>query len=170
MNVWTARKRSARAAACANSRGGVKIPSEHLKLLLEAAMCAPSAVNSRPWEFFIAESEEAKAALMAAHPASRMLATASLAIVVCGRPELQPNFEFWPQDCAAAVENILLQATALGYGSCWCGCFPAQPRTDAVRRALGGNSVPVAIVAIGVPDEQPAQKGFFDPDRVRFMR
>ena len=149
---------------------GVKIPSEHLKLLLEAAMCAPSAVNSRPWEFFIAESEEAKAALMAAHPASRMLATASLAIVVCGRPELQPNFEFWPQDCAAAVENILLQATALGYGSCWRGCFPAQPRTDAVRRALGGNNVPVAIVAIGVPAEQPAQKGFFDPDRVRFMR
>ena len=92
---------------------GVKIPSEHLKLLLEAAMCAPSAVNSRPWEFFIAESEEAKASLMAAHPASRMLATASLAIVVCGRPDLQPNFEFWPQDCAAATENILLQATGL---------------------------------------------------------
>lgn len=149
---------------------GVKIPSEHLKLLLEAAMCAPSAVNSRPWEFFIAESEEAKASLMAAHPASRMLATASLAIVVCGRPDLQPNFEFWPQDCAAATENILLQATALGYGSCWCGCYPAQPRTDAVRKALGTNGVPVSIIAIGVPDEQPAMKGYFDPDRVRFMR
>ena len=89
---------------------GVKIPSEHLKLLLEAAMCAPSAVNSRPWEFFIAESEEAKASLMAAHPASRMLATASLAIVVCGRPGPQANLEFLPQGCAAATENILLQA------------------------------------------------------------
>ena len=133
-------------------------------------MLAPSAVNSRPWEFFIAESEEAKASLMAAHPASHMLATASLAIVVCGRPDLQPNFEFWPQDCAAATENILLQATALGYGSCWCGCYPAQDRTDAVRKALGTNGGPVSIIAIGVPDEQPAMKGYFDPDRVRFMR
>ena len=149
---------------------GVKIPSEHLRLLLEAAMMAPSAVNSRPWEFFIAESDEAKGALMAAHPACRMLETASLAIVVVGRPDLQPNFDFWPQDCAAATENILPQATALGYGSCWCGCYPARPRTDEVCKALGTNGVPVSIVAIGVPDEQPAAKGFFDPDRVRFMR
>ena len=73
---------------------GVKIPSEHLRLLLEAAMMAPSAVNSRPWEFFIAESDEAKGALMAAHPACRMLETASLAIVEVGRPDLQPNFDF----------------------------------------------------------------------------
>ena len=149
---------------------GEKIPAEHIRMMLEAAMSAPSAVNSRPWEFYVTERDEIKERLMQAHPASRMLETASAAIIVCGRPDLQPGHGFWPQDCGAAIENILLQATALGYGSCWCGCFPEQPRTDAVRRALRGNSVPVAIVAIGVPAEQSAQKGFLDPDRVRFMR
>ena len=148
---------------------GEKIPAEHMHMLLEAAMLAPSAVNSRPWEFYVTESEEVLQKLMAAHPASRMLATASAAIVVCGRPDLQPNHGFWPQDCGAAVENILLQATALGYGTCWCGCYPSEPRTSNVRAVLGCESVPVAIVAVGMPDEAPAQKGFYDETRVHFL-
>ena len=69
---------------------GAAIPREDVEALLEAAMLAPSAVNSRPWEFYCTDSAERKAQLMAAHPASRMLETASWAIVVCGRPDLQP--------------------------------------------------------------------------------
>ena len=34
--------------------------------------------------------------------------------------------EYWIQDAAAASENILLQATALGLGSCWCGIHPQK--------------------------------------------
>lgn len=48
---------------------GVKIPSEHLRLRLEAAMMAPSAVNSRPWEFYVVERRETLERLMQAHPA-----------------------------------------------------------------------------------------------------
>lgn len=84
---------------------GAAIPREDVEALLEAAMLAPSAVNSRPWEFYCTDSAERKAQLMAAHPASRMLETASWAIVVCGRPDLQPRHGYWPQDCAAAVEK-----------------------------------------------------------------
>ena len=93
---------------------GEKIPAEHIRMMLEAAMSAPSAVNSRPWEFYVTESDEIKERLMQAHPASRMLETASAAIIVCGRPDLQPKHGYWPQDCGAAVENILLQATGAG--------------------------------------------------------
>lgn len=106
---------------------------------------------------------------MQAHPASRMLETASAAIIVCGRPDLQPGHGFWPQDCGAAIENILLQATALGYGTCWCGCYPTEPRTSQVQEVLGCESIPVAVVAVGVPDESPARKGFYDETRVKFI-
>lgn len=148
---------------------GAAIPREDVEALLEAAMLAPSAVNSRPWEFYCTDSAERKAQLMAAHPASRMLETASWAIVVCGRPDLQPRHGYWPQDCAAAVENILLRAVELGYGACWCGCYPSEPRTGDIRAVLGCTSVPVAMIALGVPDEAPAQKGFYDPERVTFL-
>lgn len=70
---------------------GADIPRRDVETLLEAAMMAPSAVNSRPWEFYATDREEIKRALMQAHPACKMLETASWAIVVCGRPDLQPT-------------------------------------------------------------------------------
>ena len=132
---------------------GAIIPQTDIEKLLSAAMHAPSAVNSRPWEFYCTDKEDVKAALMRAHPASRMLETASWAIVVCARPELQPRHGYWPQDCGAAVENILLAARG----------------TDDVKKAIGCDSVPVGIVAVGVPDEEPAAKGFYDAERVKFI-
>lgn len=36
---------------------GAAIPAEHIHLMLEAAMYAPSAVNSRPWEFYVTDKE-----------------------------------------------------------------------------------------------------------------
>lgn len=148
---------------------GADIPRRDVETLLEAAMMAPSAVNSRPWEFYATDREEIKRALMQAHPACKMLETASWAIVVCGRPDLQPRHGFWPQDCGAAIENMLLAARAMGYGTCWCGCYPSEPRTENVKAVLGCASVPVAIVALGVPDECPDARGFYDPERVRFI-
>ena len=106
---------------------GASIPRPDVEAMLEAAMMAPSARNLRPWEFFVVENPELKAQLRAAHPFASMLDTASLAIVVCGRPEDQKGVVsgYWPLDCGAAVENLLLQAVALGYGACWCGCWPS---------------------------------------------
>lgn len=145
------------------------VPREQIERLLEAAMLAPSAVNSRPWEFVVTDKREILQRLTEAHPASKMLLTASWAIAVCGRPDLQPKHNFWQQDCAAATENILLAAADMGLGTCWCGCYPAEPRTSEVQKVLGVTSVPVALIAVGVPDEAPAQKGFYDPSRVTFL-
>ena len=150
---------------------GASIPRPDVEAMLEAAMMAPSARNLRPWEFFVVENPELKARLRAAHPFASMLDTASLAIVVCGRPEDQKGVVsgYWPLDCGAAVENLLLQAAALGYGACWCGCWPVQERADEIAGILGTQAVPVALVAVGAPDEEPLARGFYDPARVTWM-
>lgn len=149
----------------------VKIPQEHVMLLLEAAMMAPSACNTRPWEFVVAESREVKEKIMGAMPFAQMLGTASLGIVVCGRPGVQEKVcpGFWPQDCAAAVMNILLAAKELGYGTCWCGCYPLEHRVEEMKRILDVNSVPLAVVAVGEADEAPAARGFLDERHVKWM-
>lgn len=147
------------------------VPEEHIHMLLEAAMMAPSACNTRPWEFFVTKKTEIKEALMQAQPYSKMLKTAPVAIIVCGRPDLQEGKcnDYWPQDCGAAIENILLQAKDLGYGTCWCGCYPVMDRVTAIQEILHTESIPVAIVAVGVADEAPAARGFFDPERVTYL-
>ena len=150
---------------------GVPVPRADVEAMLEAAMMAPSACNMRPWEFFVVENPGLKERLKNAHPYAAMLGDAALAIVVCARPEDQAGVceGYWPLDCGAAVENLLLQAAALGYGTCWCGCWPLEDRAAAVRDVLGVKSVPVARISVGVPDEDPPARGFYQADKVTWL-
>ncbi len=152
---------------------GVSIPKAHIEQMLEAAMCAPSAVNSRPWEYVVVESADTRAALTRIQPYCRSLPEASLGIVVCGLPGAWPDAPgegFWPQDCGAAVENLLLEATGLGYGTCWCGLYPNRSYAEATAQLLGVTSTPVALVIVGKAAEEPTPKGHFDPAKVRYLR
>lgn len=150
---------------------GAQIPEEHLKLMLEAAMMAPSACNTRPWDFTVVKSLSKREEIAAAHPYAGMVTRASLAVVVGARPDLLPKgmHAFWPQDCAAATENLLIQAAALGYGAVWCGVYPDARRVEEIKNIVGGESVPFCVVAVGVPDEKPAARGCYDPQRVRIL-
>ena len=145
------------------------IPQEHIDLMLEAAMSAPSARNSRPWEFVVVENADIRQKITQVHPYCRSLPDASLGIVVCGFPSASGE-EFWPQDCAAAAQNLLLQATELGYGTCWCGIYPDKARSLSFANLLGVTSIPQALIIVGVADESPARRGFLDQSRVRYLR
>lgn len=147
------------------------IPKDHVVQILEAAMMAPSACNTRPWEFVVVENREKIDELHAVHPYTSMLTTASMAIIICAKPELQEGIcnGFFPQDCGAAAQNILLAAKELGYGTCWCGVYPNEDRSDAIRKVIDVTSVPFALIALGVPDEEPAARGFYDETRVKWL-
>lgn len=149
----------------------VKIPREHFEQMLTAAMMAPSACNTRPWEFVVVEDEELKKQLAKAQPFCKHLLQASAAIVVCARPPVLNVVAkgFWPQDCAAATQNILLQAQELGYGTCWCGLYPNESTVSKVAKLLDVSSKPFSLIVVGKADEQPDARGFYDEKRVRFI-
>ena len=65
---------------------GAEIPMEDIKAMLEAAMLAPSARNCRPWGFTVIRDRDIMTKIMDISPYTKMMETASLAIVVCGRP------------------------------------------------------------------------------------
>lgn len=136
--------------------------------LLRSAMAAPSAGNEQPWHFIVVRSSEKRNAVAQVHPYAQMVKQASLAIVVCGDPRLQKYEGFWVQDCAAAVENLLLAANALGLGSVWCGVHPASEREAALKDIFGIplEIIPFAVVAVGYPAEQPASVNRYKQERV----
>lgn len=154
-------------------KSDVPVADEHIRQMLEAAMMAPSACNARPWEFVVVKNKELFPRIMKAMPFAGMLKTAPLAIVVCGRPELSQSAcrgnEFWPQDCGAAVQNLLLAAKELGYGTCWCGCYPIMERVQMMQEVLDVTSVPLAVIAVGAADESPAARGYYDEARVKVL-
>ena len=148
-----------------------EVPQEDIKEIISAAMHAPSAVNSRPWEFYVIRDQKVKEQLVEAHPYAAHLLKASFGIVVCGVPEKREKigYMFWPLDCGAAIENMLLMAKELGYGSCWCGIYPAEDRVNKVQDILKTENIPVAIIPFGKAAEEPGARGYYDEEIVHWM-
>jgi nitroreductase len=141
------------------------VTPEEIQALLEAGMAAPSASNRRPWHMVTVTDRETLTALAEAHPYGKMTAHAGVAIAVCGDLSISPDY--WVQDCAAATENILIAATALGLGSVWLGCHPNDDRELAIRAVLG---IPeeigiLSLIAIGRPAESKPRRTQYDPSR-----
>ncbi|MCL1998856.1 MAG: nitroreductase family protein [Turicibacter sp.] len=148
---------------------GAEVSDEQIKILLEAAMLAPSACNTRPWEFIVVKNREKLDKIREFHPYTGMLATASLAIVIVALPQKQNapiSSGYFPQDCGAATQNILLQALDLGLGACWCGVYPKEDRISELASILNIDNLPFCVIAIGVPDESPEARGKYEESKV----
>ena len=97
-------------------------------------------------------------------------ATAAIVIVALPQSESLPS-DFYPQDCGAATQNILLEAVSLGLGACWCGVYPKADRVAEFREIFGIREpkIPFNVIAIGTPDEAPERRGFFDVAKVTYI-
>lgn len=142
--------------------------------LLEAAMAAPSAMTKDPWRFVVVREHSTLAKLGAALAGGKMLATATLGIVVCGDMDtvLDRQLSFLLQDCSAAIENLLLAAHALGLGGCWVGVHPDEAAVHRLKQQLSlpASIVPIAVMALGLPGEQPSPRTRFNRDYVHFEK
>lgn len=149
---------------------GQAIPESVVTDLLEAAMAAPSAVAKDPWHFVVLRSRAAMDSLATALPNGQMLKGAAAAFIVCGDLQQAHDQElsFLLQDCSAAIENILLAASALGLGACWLGIHPREERITAVRRlfSLPEDAVPVAGIALGWPAQESPARTRYNPAKI----
>jgi len=138
-------------------------------------MLAPSAVNSRPWEFIVVKNRDKLDAVAEVLPSSQMLKTASAAIIVTANPNALngtklEGAEMWQHDCGAAAQNILLQATHMNLGTCWCGLHPFKEKMLGVSKLfdIAKNRIPFCIIAVGVAAESFGSRGFYDEKKVRW--
>ncbi len=148
------------------------VAEEDIRELLKAAMAAPSAAASDPWQFVVLRDPSMLVRLSEGLPHGRHLAQAPLGILVCGDTELahHKQLAYLLQDCSAAIENLLLAASMMGLGACWLGVHPNAQRVNCVRRlfTLPQAIVPVAVVAVGHPDEQPRSRTRFREEAVHW--
>jgi len=144
------------------------IPEEAIHALLQAGMAAHSAGDQRPWHFVVIQDQEARNRIAAMDPFAHMVLESPTAILVCGDPTLQKHQGFWVQDCAAATENILIEAHLLGLGVVWLGVYPVEGRVQSLRRLLGlpEKVMPFALVPVGYPAEHREPGDRYDDSRV----
>ena len=146
------------------------ISKADIETMLRAGMAAPTAVNKQPWHF-VAVTDKTKLAELAGRRG--IIKQAGVAIVVCGNLDKAmqgPAQAFWIQDCSAATENILLAANALGLGAVWTGCYPMDDRVAEVSKVLKlpETIVPLCVIVIGHPAEQPKPKDKWKSENVSY--
>jgi nitroreductase len=130
---------------------GASIPREHLEIIVDAGRLAASGHNNQPWDFIVVTD---RAMIDRLKVASQWMEQAGAIIAVV----LDPESRWWLEDGAAAVENMLIAATALGYGSCWLEGY-TLPREDEFKTLLGvpGAKRLLTLVPLGVPVEWPTK-------------
>ena len=148
------------------------VEEEKIRLLLGAAMAAPTAVNQREWEFVVVTDKAILGRLSEASPYTKPAGRAPLAIVPVGDSHRLKSPGYFQQDLAAATENIRLEAEELGLGAVWMGIAPVEERMDTVSGILElpEHIQPFSIIAIGYPDETRPEEDRYEEDRVHYNK
>lgn len=138
------------------------VPLADLEKIAHAGLSAPSGVNRQSVRLIILPGRDALAPVCEASPALG-LETAPAAIAVLTdktvTPDGQMNFE--KEDYSAAVENMLLAATALGYSSLWLDSPYFAPENEKrAREAMGAPEKYRlwAVLPIGKPNGEGSRR------------
>ena len=111
-----------------------------IRILIDAAIQAPSAVNQQPWSFCIVR-DKAVLGRISREAKAHMLRTTPVGLVSHHFDKIlnDPNFDIfyhapaliviscisampWAiEDCSLAAENVMLAARGVGLGTCWIG-------------------------------------------------
>jgi len=124
------------------------VPDAVLDKVLEAGRVAPSASNRQPWHFIVVKDPARRKALSEGRHA-KFLKNCPVVIVGCG--DKMRAEEWFMVDVTIALENMVIEATSEGLGTCWIGSFSGK----SVRRLLKipDNFEVVAMLAVGYPKE-----------------
>ena len=142
--------------------GDGSVTEEVVTELIELGNEAPSAGNLQARDFVVVRDQKTKDALALAAHGQDFIAEAPVVIVVCANMDRVMHYGkrgitlYCLQDCAAAIQNMLLAIHDMGFGCVWVGAFDEFKASNVLE--LPGHIRPVAILQIGEPVSQPAAR------------
>jgi nitroreductase len=133
------------------------VPNEMVEQVLEAGRWAPSASNRQPWSFIVVRDETIRQQV-AQHSAYYFIrwahvGEAPLLIVLCGDARNPIYRRFLHEDVGLAGGQMMLQAKALGLGTCWIGALDRKAIAAILK--LPDHLDIVGLLTVGFPAEDP---------------
>lgn len=134
-----------------------EVSDDDIARLLEVAAATPCSRQVAPWQFYTIKGA-ALNKLKGIGTLSDGLRNAPAAIMIAGLTRRIGEGDaraLWQQDCAAAAQNIILTARAMGMTPNQIHVYPMQQKVAAVKKAfdLDPGIVPFAIIALGTAEE-----------------
>ena len=130
------------------------LSSDEVVALMTPVLYSPSSKGKQAVEFILVEQKEMLERLSQAKPRfGTMIASAALAVVICGRMDIS---DVWIEDASVAATMLLLSAENYGLGACWVQIRErlqedGSPASLAVRDMLNlaPEQEPLCIIAVG---------------------
>lgn len=135
------------------------VSRDDLKRIVQAGLDAPSGCNAQTTRFVIVDEPETVRRIGRMHATNKAVQTAQafVACIVDRRADaVYEGHAFQVEDCAAAVENMLLAIAGLGYASVWIdGWLRVEGRAEIIGEMLGvpGEKVVRILLPVGLPAE-----------------
>lgn len=128
---------------------GAPIPRPHLETIIDAGRLAASGYNNQPWDFIVITQKETIQRFI---PMGSWIDKVGAVVAVV----LDPASPFWIEDGAAAVQNMLIASTALGYGACWLEGYALihEEEYKALLKIPAGRRL-FTLVCFGIAGENP---------------
>ena len=124
---------------------------------LDAAIQAPSSGNVQNWRFIVIRNKDTREKISKICDEQYWLLKAPVMIIVCSElTKVKRLFGtrgealYAIQNCAAAVENMLLKIHELGLGTTWIGAFDEDKLKEIL--SVEESARPQAIFALGYPE------------------
>ncbi|MEN6450000.1 MAG: nitroreductase family protein [Thermoguttaceae bacterium] len=134
------------------------VPRSDLEKIVQAAIDAPSGCNAQTTSFVAVDDPDllGQIAEIVNKPVCR--AAKAMIVFVADWHPAYGNTSFAVEDCAAAVENVLLAITGLGYATVWLdGVLRVENRAARIGELLG--VPPEKTVRVLLPIGVAAQRG-----------
>jgi nitroreductase len=137
------------------------LPTATIRRLVAAAVRAPSAGHTQPWEFVVVRERGRRRELAEAAFGQQFVAEAPVVIVPCfdverARPRYGARAERYGMiDAAFASLCLLLAVTEAGLGACFVGAIDEARVARVID--LPSHVHPLAVMPIGHPAESPSR-------------
>lgn len=107
------------------------VSREDIETIVNAGRLAATGRNVQPWHFVVVTDEATRKRLVEINDHGDFITQAPACIIV-----LCDQTKYYLEDGAAATENIMLAAEALGLGSCWVA-GDKKPYADKILTLIG---------------------------------
>lgn len=143
------------------------VAREKVMEIIYAAAAAPSAMNLRPVRLILMEKQDMTKLAETIEQKAPFI-EGQWAIAVCANTRGYTGGIGWLEDCAAALENILIAAVALDLGALWYGVYNRPAKEPQVRAALNlpDGTECAGIAVIGHPAEKKEEHGKAKPEYI----
>jgi len=133
------------------------LKDNELKKIINAGIWAPSGLNNQPWKFMVIQDAKSKGSLAECTHYGHIIKRSTSLICVFLDKQSMYNRDKDLMAIGACVQNMLLQAFALGIGTCWLGEILNKKKQVERLLKVTKDLELMALISLGYLQKHPSK-------------